>query len=191
MKATGAPVPVASAVRAPGSVNIGGVVSTTVTFSVAVPTWPRESVALQVTIVVPEGNGEPVAGVQVAVSRWSTVSTATAEKVTGVPAGAVASTLTLPLVVTAGGKSTTETVERTGRAVSWASVAVQFTVVVPTGKTLPDAGVQTGGTAPSTRSVAVAVKLTGAPEADRASTPGMSAGRVSAGAVVSSTITWT
>jgi hypothetical protein len=39
----------------------------------------------------------------------------------------------------------------------WASVAEQFTVVVPTPTELPDAGVQATGREPSTRSVAVAV----------------------------------
>jgi hypothetical protein len=37
------------------------------------------------------------------------------------------------------------------------SVAVQVTLVLPTGKLLPEAGVQLTGCAPSTRSVAVAV----------------------------------
>ena len=44
------------------------------------------------------------------------------------------------------------------------SVAVQVTVVGPKAKRLPDAGVQTGVIEPSTRSVAVAVNGTSAPD---------------------------
>jgi len=40
------------------------------------------------------------------------------------------------------------------------SVAVQVTVVIPFGKVVPDAGVQTGVIAPSQLSAAVAVKFT-------------------------------
>ena len=40
------------------------------------------------------------------------------------------------------------------------SLALQFTVVVPVEKVDPDAGVQTTATEPSTRSIAVAVKVT-------------------------------
>ena len=39
----------------------------------------------------------------------------------------------------------------------WASVAEHVTVVVPSGKTAPEAGLQVTGTEASTRSVAVAV----------------------------------
>jgi hypothetical protein len=68
-----------------------------------------------------------------------------------------------------------------------ASVAVQVTVVSPSGKVLPEAGVQVGVIEPSTISLAVAVKLTSAPLGPLAGTV-LSAGRVSVGAVVSSTV---
>lgn len=46
-----------------------------------------------------------------------------------------------------------------------ASVAVQFTVVVPNGKVEPEAGVQVAETEPLTKSLAEAVKFTTAPAA--------------------------
>lgn len=68
------------------------------------------------------------------------------------------------------------------------SVVEQFTVVVAIGKVDPEAGEHTTLRAPSTRSVAVAVKVTVAPDALVASTT-LFAGKESAGAVVSRTVT--
>jgi hypothetical protein len=65
---------------------------------------------------------------------------------------------------------------------------VQFTVVVPAGNVVPDAGVQLTVGVVSTRSIAVAVKLTTAPLALVAFTV-MFAGTVSWGGVVSPTVT--
>src|SRR3990172_11886463 len=70
----------------------------------------------------------------------------------------------------------------------WASVAVQFTDVVPSAKVLPEAGAHTGAIAPSTRSAAEAAKLTTAPDGPLASAV-MGAGTVTTGAVVSTTVT--
>ena len=64
------------------------------------------------------------------------------------------------------------------------SVAVQVTVVAPTGKVLPEAGAQIGVRAPSTLSTAVTVKGTTAPLGPVAGAV-MSAGTVTTGAVVS------
>ncbi len=56
-------------------------------------------------------------------------------------------------------------------------------------KVLPEAGTQTGTRLPSTRSLALALKLTGAPEGPVAGVV-MSAGTVTRGPVVSTTRTW-
>ena len=64
------------------------------------------------------------------------------------------------------------------------SVAEQSTVVVPSGKVEPEAGEQETGTGPSTISVAVAVKVTTAPDGPVASTV-MLPGSDSVGGVVS------
>src|SRR3954468_10791136 len=69
------------------------------------------------------------------------------------------------------------------------SVAEQVTVLVPSAKVLPDAGVQTTGTDPSTTSVAVAVYVAAAPVGPVASRV-MVDGRTRTGAVVSATVTW-
>ena len=69
-----------------------------------------------------------------------------------------------------------------------ASVAEQLTVVVPGANKEPDAGVQFTATEPSTKSVAVALKVTTAPAAEVAETV-MLPGNVNAGRVVSCTVT--
>src|SRR5947207_4546164 len=69
-----------------------------------------------------------------------------------------------------------------------ASVAEQFTVVAPSAKVDPEAGVQLTASAPSTMSVAEALEGATAPPRAAASL-GMFAGSESAGAVVSWTVT--
>lgn len=96
----------------------------------------------------------------------------------------------LKALVLGGVVPTTVTLKLPLAVFSALSVAVQLTVVVPVGKVVPEAGVQFGVTAPSTRSVAEAVKVTTAPEASVASVL-MSAGRFSTGGVVSTTRTTT
>src|SRR6266851_5435858 len=91
--------------------------------------------------------------------------------------------------VSAGGVvSSTVTVKVPLAELPLVSVAVQFTVVLPSAKVLPEAGEQLGVTGPSIASLAVAVKLTEAPMGPVASAV-MLAGRVSAGGVVSWTVT--
>src|SRR5262249_50692974 len=69
-----------------------------------------------------------------------------------------------------------------------ASVEEQLTVVVPTGKVLPDAGTQVTGVDPSTSSTAETEKVTTAPAGLVANTL-MSAGTVSTGGVESTNAT--
>jgi len=68
------------------------------------------------------------------------------------------------------------------------SVAEQLTDVVPTGKVLPEGGTQVTGSEPSITSVAVAVKVTTAPDGPVAVVV-MSAGSVRMGAPLSCTVT--
>jgi len=63
------------------------------------------------------------------------------------------------------------------------SVAEQVTTVRPTGKVEPDGGEQVTGTVPSTTSVAVAVKVTAAPEGPVADAV-MDVGKLKEGGVV-------
>jgi hypothetical protein len=82
---------VASSVMLDGSVNVGAVVSLTVTVNDAVPVLPAASVAEQLTVVVVIGKVEPEAGVHVAGTVPSTLSVAVTVKVTILPADEVAS----------------------------------------------------------------------------------------------------
>jgi hypothetical protein len=63
----------------PGSVMSGGVVSVTVTTNEALPVWPSESVAEQVTVVWPRPNVDPEIGAQAGVIGPSMSSDAEAE----------------------------------------------------------------------------------------------------------------
>jgi len=126
----------------------------------AVPVLPWLSVAVQVTVVVPNGNVAPELGLQLGVSDPSKLSAALAEKVTTAPLGLVASTVMSPGTVTTGGvgsTSTTVTLKDAAPVFPCASVARQLTIVVPTGNVLPELGLQLGVSAPSTLSVALAV----------------------------------
>src|SRR5689334_4868773 len=99
------------------------------------------------------------------------------------------STPGLRVTTTGGGvRSTTVMVNDPSARLLWASVAWQFTVVVPSGNRLPDGGTQMTSTLPSTMTTAVAVKLTTAPPGPVDGTV-MLAGRVSTGGVVSTTLT--
>ena len=64
-----------------GTVTTGPVVSVTVTVNEAAPLLPRVSVAVQLTVVAPSGNVEPLAGVQLTATLPSTMSVAVALKV--------------------------------------------------------------------------------------------------------------
>src|SRR5438093_789443 len=172
-----------------GSVSVGGVVSRTVTVNVFVPTLPRASVALHVTVVVPIANVAPLGGVHVTASAPSTVSVADVAKLNAAPVGPVASTVALAGTVTTGAVvSLTVTVNDPVPTLARASLAVHVTVVAPIARVAPLAGVQLTETAPSTRSLAVALKVESAPVALVASAV-MFAGSVSDGAVVSRTVT--
>jgi len=90
-----APVgPAASAVMSDGTFTDGGVVSRTVTRNDPVAMLPWLSVAVQLTVVVPNGNVDSEAGVQLVGMELSRTSTAVTVKVTMAPDGPLASTTT-------------------------------------------------------------------------------------------------
>jgi len=70
---------VASTVAFAGTVTTGPVVSVTVTVNDAAPWLPCASVAVHVTVVAPNGNVDPLAGVQLVATGPSSVSVADAE----------------------------------------------------------------------------------------------------------------
>src|SRR3989454_107598 len=93
---------VASTVAFAGTVTTGPVVSLTVTVKVLVPTLAWLSVAVHVTVVAPNGNVDPLAGVQLVATMPSSRSVAEAVKVNTAPAALVASTVAFAGTVTAG-----------------------------------------------------------------------------------------
>jgi hypothetical protein len=150
--------PVASIVAFAGTVRTGGAVSLTVTVNEAEPVLPCVSVAVQVTVVVPRGNVESLGGAQLTGRAPSMLSVADAEYVNTAPVGPVASTVAFAGTVRTGGAvSLTVTVNEAEPVLPRVSVAVQVTVVVPSGNVEPLAGLQLTGRAPSILSLAEAV----------------------------------
>jgi len=128
---------------------------------------PRESVALQLTEVVPSANMAPGAGEQEVGSGPSMSSTAVGDEYpTGAPFGPTASAVTTDgMLLNAGPSlSRTVTVKLAVAPLPESSEALHFTVVAPKGKRLPDEGSQLGVTLPSTASLAETENETLVPE---------------------------
>jgi hypothetical protein len=111
--------------------------------NVQVAILPEASVALQATVVVPTGKAEPEGGLQTAITPGQ-LSVAVTMKMTGPLVVAIGQEATAAAfmspgqVITGGVLSVTVTVnEQPGPA-----AVVQVTVVVPTGKQVPEAGLQ-------------------------------------------------
>jgi hypothetical protein len=192
-KLTAAPEgPVASAVIGEGTLTSGGVVSRTVTLKPSgAEVLPCESVAVQNTVEIVMGKVLPEAGEQSGVTGPSTRSLAEAEKLTVAPEGPVASVTIGPgRLMTGGVVSFTVTSNDALPVLLCWSVALHVTLVVPSGKVLPEAGAQEAGTLPSTMSVADAEpNVTTAPEGPVASAAAGAEGGVTVGGVVSVTVT--
>src|SRR5262245_35449078 len=141
--------PLVGAVR----VTVGAVVSVTVTVNDAVLVFRRVSAAVQLTVVTPIGNVDPLGGTQVTATLPSTASTAVAVYVKIAPDGPVAGILAFAgTVMTGGVVSTTVTVNDAVRELLRVSLAVHVTVVRPSGNVAPLAGRQLTGREPSTMS---------------------------------------
>ena len=122
---------------------------------------PVASVAVQVTVVVPTGNIEPLGGVHTEVTPGQLSDTVGAGKLTValVEIGQVCAATAVTLagqVIDGGWVSLTVTVKVQEPVLFELSVAVQVTVVVPLGKVEPEAGEQTT-VVPGQLSVAVGV----------------------------------
>jgi hypothetical protein len=115
-------------------VIVGFVLSTTVTVCVAVAVLPAASATVQVTVVVPSGNAVG--------ALFVTVATAQLSELTGVPrfTPVAVHAVLVPVVIAAGAVivglilSKTVTVCVAVAVLPAASVTVQVTVVLPTGK---------------------------------------------------------
>jgi hypothetical protein len=138
-----------------GTVTTGAVVSWTVTWNDADELFPAASAAVHVTVVVPSGNVEPDAGVQLELVT-PTASVNVTVNPTGAPDALVASAVTSAGTPIAGAVvSWTVTWNDAVAVLPLVSVAVHVTVVVPSGKVDPLAGVQPN-VATATSSVALA-----------------------------------
>lgn len=163
--------------------------SRTVTVNEQPDAFVESSVAVQSTVVVPIAKMLPEAGTHDTVGVESHVSVAVTVKVTGAPLELVHWRTRFAGHVIAGAVvSAMETVNEQLDAFDEASVAVQFTVVVPIANVLPDAGAQTTLGLASHVSVAVAVNVTGAPLGPVHSLDAF-VGHVIVGATVSRTVT--
>src|SRR5262245_54637425 len=124
----------------------GGVVSGswTTTWKVHVETLPWSSAAVTVTVVVPNAKVLPDGGSAPIEGEGSQASAAESEKVTTSPSGFVVSTTTSEgQAMTGGVVSSTRTSKEQESELPASSVAVQVTVVVPSGKVLPEGGTHT------------------------------------------------
>src|SRR5207244_3181193 len=169
-------------------VTTGPLLSRTVTVNDASMVLPRVSAAVQLTVVVPIGNVAPLKGVQLTSTLPSTASVAEAVNVSPAPSGPVASTFVFEGTVMVGAVvSLTVTVKLLAPTFARLSLAVQVTVVAPSGNVAPLAGVQLTATGPSIASVADALNVNTAPAGPVASTLAF-AGTVTIGAPVSLTV---
>src|SRR5438876_11121766 len=95
-----------------GTLTTGGVVSTTVTVTLALPVLPCASVALQVTVVVAIGKVVPEAGLQLAVTAPRSEARRVGKELAAAPPGPAASLVMFAGTLTTGGVvSTTVTVK--------------------------------------------------------------------------------
>ena len=175
-----------------GQVTVGNCVSTTLTLKVQVPTFPAGSVAVTVTTVVPTGKKDPDGGVTVTTITPGQLSlTPGVGKLTIAPHwfGSLLATISVVGQLIVGAcVSFILIVNEQVAVLPEASVAVTFTVVMPTGKNEPDAGLDTIVT-PGQLSVAVGVKVTNAPHRLGSLPLTIFAGQVTTGACVSFTLT--
>jgi hypothetical protein len=141
-----------------GQVMVGFSVSLMVTVNMQLAVKFTASVAVQDTVVVPLGKLEPDGGVQTKLSPGQ-LSVTVGAKVTTVAhwPGAVDIVMLAGQVIVGGCVSLMVTVKVQGvAALPLASLTLQVTVVVPFGKAVPAAGVQTGVPTAGQLSVAVA-----------------------------------
>jgi hypothetical protein len=151
---------------------------------------PRLSADEHATVVAPNGNVEPEAGLHTTARAPSTTSVAVTENVTVVPPALGVDTLIGAGRDSAGpAVSDTVTVNDDVPVLPFASVAEHRTGVAPKPKALPEAGAHVAEIEPLTRSVAAGTaKVTVAPDAPVASTLRFGSA-ATVGAVVSVTVT--
>src|SRR2546427_2009230 len=140
-----------------GQVTLGGVVSTILTVKVQLAETPALSVAVQTTLLTPNRKPVPEGGTQITGMGLPEASTAVTVYVTGVsPPVHSATMLEGHLIVGGAPCDLTVIVKLHELELPTVSVAVQTTMFVPTGKTLPEGGAQANPERPQA-SVAAAI----------------------------------
>ena len=132
-----------AAVMLPGQVMWGASSSSTVTLKEQLALLPDASVAAHWTMVVPFGKRLPLAGLHTMLALPQ-LSVAVAAKATTAPhwLGSLLTRMSAGQWGAGSSVSLTVTLKLQAAELSAASVAMQVTVVVPFGKTLPLGGVQ-------------------------------------------------
>jgi hypothetical protein len=168
----------------------GGALSRTVTMKEQRDSFPALSLAVQVTVVGPEGKTWPEGGLQATTGCGSQRSVAVTVKFTIVPPGPAHSTSMSPGHWIRGGVvSTTVTLKLHMIMLPLWSSAVQTTMVWPMGNTDPEAGRQTRFGAGSQVSVAVGGGYSTLAPSGPVHSRTMSSGQTSVGGAVSTTRT--
>jgi hypothetical protein len=177
------------AVMFAGQVTVGFSASRTVTVKLHVAALPAASRAVQVTGVSPMANVEPLAGTQLTLAPGQLSLALAANSTTAEhwPASVVAVMFAGQATVGLSA-SVTVTVKLHSAALPAASVAVQRTVVVPTGNAVLLGGTQAKAVTPQL-SVAFGVNSTTAAQVPDSLPITTSAGHVSVGASASMTVT--
>src|SRR5438132_5306082 len=172
-----------------GTVIWGAVLSFTVTLNEFDELLLWESVALQLTVVSPNENVEPEAGVQFELVTVSSESlTVTVYETDAPPTPVAFVVMSAGTVIWGAVVSATVTLNEAEELLPWESVALQLTDVVPNEKIVPEAGEQFELVSASSGSLKVTVYETDAP-LELVAELVMSAGTPIAGTVLSFTVT--
>jgi hypothetical protein len=129
----------------PGQLNVGGtLLVVTITLNVQLLVLPETSVAVQVTVLVPFGKLEPLAGLQALLTPAQLSLTVGAKITTWLlqVAGSAFVEMFAGQVIVGRTDSFTVILNEAFAVLPDGSLAVQFTVLVPTGKLAPLAGTQ-------------------------------------------------
>ena len=126
-----------------GQVMVGGSTSLTMMVKLHVDVLPAASVEVEFTVEVPTGKNDPEAGTDTTVAEQLSVVVTEKNTVAPQSPGVAFMLMFAGQEITGGSTSLTMTVKLHVVLLPAASVEVEFTVVDPTGKNEPDAGVVT------------------------------------------------
>ena len=170
-----------------GQLTTGSSLSVTTISNEHAEVFPDASVAMEVTVVVPSENTDPEGRSEITDEEQLSVESILKLTTASHEPGSVCTFIVAGQEITGGSLSATVTLNEHVEIFPAASVATEFTVVVPIGKTLPEAG--TDITFEVQLSFEVTLKFTTAPQSLGSVFTKMSAGQIIAGASLSITVT--